>query len=138
LSPARLFRLSVCTARFGNAAYSVDELLTDAKKGVWSELASAAPIDPYRRKLQKEYIADLAALISEETPSAPVIFGALPRGFNIFTGDIRNTDVPSAVRAQLVELRTEITAAMAREADRASKEHLQDVAERIRRALNPK
>jgi len=138
LSPARLFRLSVCTGRYGSAAYSVDELLTDAKKGVWSELAGAGPIDPYRRKLQKEYVADLAALISEETPSAPVIFGALPRGFNVFTGDIRNTDVPSAARAQLVELRSEITAAMAREADRASKEHLQDVAERIRRALNPK
>lgn len=138
LSPARLFRLSVCTGRYGTAAYSVDELLTDVKKGVWSELAGAGVIDPYRRKLQKEYIADLVALISEETPAAPVIVGTLPRGFNIFTGDIRNTDVPSAARAQLVELRSEITAAIGREADRASKEHLKDVAERIRRALNPK
>jgi hypothetical protein len=139
LSPARLFRLEVCVGRYGNAAYSVDELLTDAKKGVWSELGPAGPIDAYRRKLQKEYVADLIALIGTEAPPPPLVFpGGLPRGFNIFTGDIRNTDVPSAARAQLVELRTEITGAIARETDRASKEHLQDVADRIKQALNPK
>lgn len=138
LSAARLFRLSVCVGRYGNTAYSVDELLADTKKGVWSELGPASTIDPYRRKLQKEYIADLTALISMEAPVSPVIIGALPRGFSFFTGDIRTTDVPSAARAQLVELRTEIGGAIAREADRASKQHLQDVLERIKQALNPK
>jgi hypothetical protein len=137
LSPARLYRLSVCTGRYGAAAYSVDELLTDAKKGVWSELVVAGVIDPYRRKLQKEYVADLIALIGTEAPAPPVIAGTIPRGFNIFTGDIRNTDVPSAARAQLVELRTEIVGAIPREGDRTSKQHLQDVLERIRLALNP-
>jgi hypothetical protein len=116
----------------------VDELLADAKKGVWTELGAAGPIDSYRRKLQKEYIADLVALISDEPAPQPVIIGTIPRGFNVFTGDIRNTDVPSAARAQLVELRTEISGAIPREADKASKEHLQDVVERIRRALSPK
>jgi len=138
LSAARLFRLSVCVGRYGNTAYSVDELLADTKKGVWSELGPASTIDPYRRKLQKEYIADLTALISTEAPVSPVIIGALPRGFSFFTGDIRTTDVPSAARAQLVELRTEIGGAIPRETDRASKQHLQDVLERIKQALNPK
>ena len=139
LSPARLFRLSVCSGRYGNAAYSVEELLADAKKGVWSELGAAGPIDSYRRKLQKEYVADLVALIGAEAPAPPpAIPGGLPRGFNIFTGDIRNTDVPSAARAQLVELRTEITGAIPRETDKVSKNHLQDVLERIKQALNPK
>ncbi len=138
LSPARMFRLSVCSSRFGSASYSVEELLADAKKGVWGELGAAGPIDAYRRKLQKEYVADLVVLIQDEAPAPPpAIPGGLPRGFNIFTGDIRNTDVPSAARAQLVELRTEILGAIPREADRASKNHLSDVAERIKRALNP-
>jgi hypothetical protein len=136
LSPARLFRLNVCTARYGAGVYSVDELLADAKKGVWSELGAAAPIDIYRRKLQKEYIGALIALMHPEPPApAPV---APPRGLNIFTGDIRNTDIPSAARAQLVELRTEIAGAIPRETDRMSKYHLQDVLERIKEALNPK
>ena len=137
LSPARLFRLDICAGRFGSSAYSVDDLLTDAKKGVWSELTAASPIDIYRRKLQKEYIADLILLIgTEPPPPAPLV--ALPRGFNVFTGDIRNTDVPSAARAQLVELRTEISGAIPRETDKVSKNHLQDVQERIKQALNPK
>src|SRR5215469_373670 len=40
LSPARLFRLDVCAGRYGSSAYGVDELLTDAKRGVWSELGA--------------------------------------------------------------------------------------------------
>ncbi|GGB04724.1 glutaminyl-tRNA synthetase [Puia dinghuensis] len=137
LSAGRLFRLYVCTGRYGSSAYSVDDLLADAKKGVWSELGPAAPIDIYRRKLQKEYVADLIALITPEPPAA--LPPGLPPGLLIiFTGDIRNTDIPSAARAQLVELRTEITGAIAREGDKASRNHLQDVLERIKQALNPK
>ncbi|HLZ87729.1 MAG TPA: zinc-dependent metalloprotease, partial [Puia sp.] len=136
LSPARLFRLYICTSRYGSSAYSVDELLADAQKGVWSELGPATPIDIYRRKLQKEYITDLIALLNAEPPPPPP--AGLPRGFNVFSGDIRNTDVPSSARAQLVELRTQIAGAIPRETDKASKYHLQDVQERIKQALNPK
>jgi len=62
----------------------------------------------------------------------------LPRGLVIFTGDIKNTDVPSIARAQLVELKNEIAAAILRETDKISRYHLQDLQERIRQALNPK
>ena len=138
LSAGRLYRLAVCTQRYGPGVYSVDELLTDAKKGVWSELATGATIDPYRRNLQKQYVQALTALIGNEAPAITVRPANLPRGLVIFTGDIRFTDVPSIARAQLVELRSEIGAAIAREADKVSKYHLQDVQERIRQALNPK
>jgi len=136
LSAARLYRLAVCTERFGNSVYGVDELLTDTRKGVWSELATGASIDIYRRNLQKQYIQALVALISAEAPAAPP--ANLPRGLVVFTGDIRFTDVPSAARAQLVELRGEIGAAIVKETDKMSKYHLQDVQERIRQALNPR
>jgi hypothetical protein len=135
LSAARLYRLAVCAERYGTGVYSVDELLTDAKKGVWGELATGAVIDPYRRNLQKQYVQSLIALISPEPPL--VLPGNLPRGLVIFTGDIRFTDVPSIARAQLVSLRSEIGAAIARETDKVSRYHLQDVSERIRQALNP-
>ena len=63
----------------------------------------------------------------------------LPAGFTLSVGgDIKNTDVPSIARAQLVELRSEIAGAIARETDKVSKYHLQDLQERIKEALNPK
>jgi len=136
LSASRLYRLTICTGRYGAAAYSVDDLLTDAKKGVWSELPAGAPIDIYRRNLQKVYIEALDNLVNPTPPMAPP--AGLPRGLVIFTGDIRNTDIPSIARAQLVELRSEITAAIPKETDKVSKYHLQDVLERIKQALNPK
>jgi hypothetical protein len=137
LSGARLFRMSVCTGRYGAAnVYGPDELLTDAKKSVWSELTTGATIDIFRRGLQKAYIEALINLINPPPPT-PVPAG-LPRGLAVlFTGSIKNTDVPSIARAQLVELRSEILAAAPRTADKLSKYHLQDVAERIRQALNP-
>ena len=138
LSAGRLFRLAACSGRY-TGSYGVDELLTDVKKGVWTELGAAGTIDIYRRNLQKEYVAALIILVN---PPPPVALPAgLPagRGFaNIFTGDIKSTDVPSIARAQLVELRNEIAGAIPREADKLSKYHLQDVQERIKQALNPK
>jgi hypothetical protein len=128
----------VCTQRYGNGVYSVDDVLTDAKKGVWGELATGAIIDPYRRNLQKQYVQALIALITPEAAATLPPGVNLPRGLVIFTGDIRFTDVPSIARAQLVELRTEIAAAIARETDKVSRYHLQDVQERIKQALNPK
>ena len=139
LSAARLFRLSVCTARFGISVYGVDDLLTDAKKGVWSELSTGAVIDIYRRNLQKQYIQALILLINAEAPAPPTpAQAALPRGLVVFTGDIRFTDVPSIARAQLVSLKSEIAAAILKETDKMSRYHLQDVQERIRQALNPR
>jgi hypothetical protein len=138
LSAARLFRLNVCTGRYGSSAYSVDDLLTDAKKAIWSELPTGAAIDMYRRNLQKVYIASLVSLINPEPSAVPAFGGTLPRGFAIFVGDIKNTDVPSIARAQLMELRNEIGAAIARETDKISKYHLQDVQDRIKKALDPK
>ena len=136
LSAGRLYRLTVCTGRYGAAAYSVDDLITDTKKGVWSELVAGSPIDINRRNLQKVFIEVLDNLI---TPPPPITLPAgLPRGLAIFTGDIKNTDVPSIARAQLVELRGEIAAAIIKETDKISKYHLQDVLERIKQALNPK
>jgi hypothetical protein len=140
LSAARLFRLAACSGRFPGS-YGVDEMLTDVKKGVWTELGAAATIDIYRRDLQKVYIDALIVLVNPVPAVAPppAAGGRPPRGFaGAFTGDIKTTDIPSIARAQLVDLRNEIAGAIPREADKLSKYHLQDVLERIRQALNPK
>ena len=139
LSSGRLFRMAVCSGRFGAAGvYGADELLVDLKKGVWGELTTASRIEIFRRNLQKAYVDALVNLINPST-AGPVIPAGLPRGFAaLFGGNIRNTDIPSIARAQLVDLRTEIAAAIPREADNLSRYHLQDLLERIKLALNPK
>jgi hypothetical protein len=140
LSAARLFRLDVCSGRYGAAnSYGVDEMITDVKKGVWSELGAASPIDIYRRDLQKVYVEALGELVNPE-PAAPRVPQAGGRGgFGaIFVGDIKNTDVPSIARAQLVALRAEVAGAIPRETDKLSKYHLQDIQERIKKILEPK
>lgn len=134
LSGARLNRLSMCNARFGNKSYAVDDMLTDVRKGVWSELTTKKAIDPYRRILQKIYVDNLINLLNP--PQSQQI--NLPPGFTLlFNSSVKNTDVSSIIRVHLISLRNEILAAIPSTKDKLSKYHLQDIAERIKRALYP-
>jgi len=135
LSSARMNNLLQATNRYGQAkTYTVDDLLMDTRKGVWKELATHKAIDVYRRNLQKTYVESLIAVVN---PSAPSSTG-IP-GLRISFGpDTKNTDLPSIARAELSGLRGHLLAAIPATTDRLSKYHLQDLAERIRQALNPK
>jgi hypothetical protein len=133
LSSSRLSRMSVASNRFANA-YGVDELLTDLKKGIWSELPARKKIDGYRRNLQKSYVERMISLLGASGTSISLSIGG-----SISSGpDLKKTDVTSVVRAHLSSLRAEALAAAAGSTDNMSKYHLQDVAERIKRALDPK
>jgi len=137
LSNARLFRMEAISDRYGkNNVYGPDNLVTDLDKGLWRELGSSKPIDPFRRNLQKQYI-DL--LISLMNPVQPSIAVGLPRGLTLLFGaDIKNTDIPSIARGHLVVLRGRILNSANVSSDKLSRYHLQDMAERIRQALSPK
>ncbi len=127
LSVARLTRMNTSANRFGaKNTYAMDDMMDDVKKGLWSELTSKKPIDGFRRNLQKAHVEALVALITPPaSPAPPAATG-------------RNTDVISVARAQLNSLKTQITAAIPATADKMSKYHLQDVADRIKKALDPK
>jgi hypothetical protein len=120
----------------GAAAYQVTELLTDLKKGIWSELAARKPVDMYRRNLQKSYITILGNLL--KAPSMPSIAGG---GVVIMIsggGSTERNDIQSVVKGHLGALRTEMLGASATIADQMTKFHLQDLAKRIDNMLNPK
>ena len=135
LSSTRLYRMSLANARFGAGVYTVDELMTDIEKGLWSELSSKKAIDPFRRNLQKTYVDALYSLINNQSGNTVII----PRTITIFFGgDIKNTDVPSVARAHLNLLKNQINAAIPAMTDKISRYHLQDLAERIRVAVNPR
>ncbi|MEY3432796.1 MAG: hypothetical protein RL131_732, partial [Bacteroidota bacterium] len=133
LSSARLTRMTTSANRYADA-YSIAELFTDLKKGVWSELAGGKKIDGYRRNLQKSYVERMIALLGNTGSSVTISLGG-----GISSGpDPKKTDIMSTVRAHLSSLRNEVLAASATASDSMTKYHLQDVADRIKRALEPK
>jgi hypothetical protein len=130
-----LNKLVDAEAQMGAGAYQVTELLTDLKKGIWTELTTRKPADVYRRNLQKTYINTLSNLVNPP-PAQQVSLGG---GITIsasFSND--ENDVVSVVRAHLASLRNEINAAAVVITDPMTKYHLQDVSKRIDKALNPK
>lgn len=132
LSGSRLVRMLETEDRFGISTYSVIELLTDVKTGIFSELKTGTVITMQRRNLQKNYVDKLINLL----PSAT----AVPT-FSLFgppAASPKNSDVPSLTRGHLSELLRDIRAAIPRAKDKMTRYHLQDEAQRIEMALNPK
>lgn len=135
LDGQRLFRLVAATNRFGTNTYNISDMITDLHKGIFSELRSNKPIDGYRRNIQKVYVEKLMELV-DPTPSFTISLGAafgMPASVNI-----KNTDVFSTAKGELKALQTEINTASYSSTDKVSKYHLQDLADRIKKSLDPK
>lgn len=135
LSSNRLNTMLQSASRFSEAkVYTVEDLVGDLHKGIWKELTTHQAGDVYRRNLQKTYVESLITIMNP-VAAAPMTIG----GFTISFGpNTKSTDLPSIARAELTSLRSQILAAIPVTGDKLNKYHLQDVAERIRQALNPK
>jgi len=118
------------------SAYTVNEMVTDLRKGIFSELASRKTIDVYRRNLQKSFVDRLINnLMPDNTPSITVSTGRVSIG----SGDYSKTnDAMSIAKLQLRILASEIKAALPAYTETLSRAHLQDELDRIDRTLNPK
>lgn len=134
-SARTLTKLIDAEAVKGNTAYTIVDLFADLKKGIWSELPTRAKADAYRRNLQKSYVNILSNLLNPP---------AQPQGTTITIGgggtsiNLDKSDIKSVVRAHLTTLRTEVRAAAAATTDSLTRFHLQDIAARIDKALDPK
>lgn len=125
----RLVRL-IETSSLSKKNYSVDELMSDLRKGIFSEVKTNTPIDIYRRNLQKLFVENvIKALDIDKKATAR---------FNRKTIKLSETDIPSIARGQLTELKSQLKVAASLTSDRLSKFHLQDLVSRIDTALNPK
>ena len=129
LAGDRLVRL-LETSSQNKANYSVDELMSDLRKGIFSEIRANAPIDIYRRNLQKLFVSKLIETMSTEKTNVTFFSGR-----RIVLAD---TDIPSIARGQLNELKNQLKAAAAGSADRLTKFHLNDLVARIENAMKPK
>lgn len=135
----RLQRLIESSEKTANA-YSIDELFTDVRTGIWSELKTRKATDAHRRNLQKIYVERMATALN--APSLPgfgstataKVFGAVVAP----SADPRKNDVQTMIRAHLNLLQNEIQAAIPATTDKMTKYHLQDCLFRIKKALDPK
>jgi hypothetical protein len=120
----------------GNGAYTVNDLLSDLKQNVFTELIAKKPIDIYRRNLQKAYVERLNTLIN---PSAAPAGGIIITFGNAAPAtDSKKSDILSYLKGHARELKAMTDAAAAGTADKASKYHLQDLSDRLKKILDPK
>jgi len=131
----RMARMIENEALNGAKAYTILEMMTDLRRGVWSELTAGRTIDTYRRNLQRSYLARMEYLMTEEQPPIPARFRRFSSRTNV---NVAQSDIRPVVRGQLNTLLGQIKRAIPRTSDTMSKYHLQDAVVRIDKILNPK
>jgi hypothetical protein len=118
----------------GNKAYRLLDMMSDLRKGIWSETRSGKSIDTYRRNLQKAHIDRLAYLMTAENQKKLSDFGGYRKSTVVNTSQ---SDIRSVARAELNNLKRDIRNGMGRISDQMSRYHLQDALERIDSILDP-
>jgi hypothetical protein len=133
----RMQRFIETNAKFP-ASYSLDEMFTDVRSSIWSELRTRKAIDASRRNLQKIYMEKMIATLNATGIAPSFNFGG--RGTVVPNPiDPRKTDIISVTRGHLLTLREEIKSALYQPMlDKMSKYHLQDCLFRIEKGLDPK
>ena len=122
----KLLRLLDQQARYGDTAYSVDELFTDVEGAILGELQTNKPTDYYRRALHRAYVQELIDKASKPAPSTDAFS-------MMFRPNTYGTDVRAISRARLSALRKKLTAI--KNADAITQAHYEDLALQIRQAL---
>jgi hypothetical protein len=137
LNDGRLNRLIENEALATNKgdAYSLASMLDDLRRGVWTELAqSRISIDPYRRTLQNQFLAQVNTKLNPPPASATPFVP--PPGFTPPAPLLE--DAKSQLRGELVSLRADIRRAVAKASDRETRLHLEAADHEIGDILDPK
>jgi hypothetical protein len=134
MSASTMNKLLNAETALGKNTYTMLEMLGDLKNSVFTELNTKKPIDIYRRNLQKSYIERLGGLINP-TPLS---------GFTISFGNVsptldpKKSDMLSYLKGHARELKSSIDATAASATDKATKYHLLDLSDRLKKILDPK
>ena len=135
LDQGRMARLIENEALNTNNAYTLIDMMTELRSGVWKELRTGAAIDVYRRNLQRAYIERLEFLMTKEQSPIPANFRRFIRRTDV---NVSQSDIRPVVRAELKNLQRDIRNAIGRTSNRMTRYHLQDAIERISLVLDPK
>jgi hypothetical protein len=137
LAGDRLVRLTEASS-MSAANYSVDDLMSELKSGIFAELRGKSSIDITRRNLQKVYVDKLIDMLKPGKAIVRSIPVGVTYGFNTRTVNLEETDIPSIARGILTSLKGELSASSARMTDKVSKYHVQDLVARINDAFEKK
>ena len=135
LDNAKLQRMVENEAHQGASAYTLGEMLGDVRRGVWSEIYRGGTIDPYRRRLQRNYLDAMASKLNP--PSAPALPPGVPPQLAALLGPQSAPDARPLLRGELLDLDRELAAAAGRTGDRTTRLHLLDARAQIERILYP-
>ena len=135
LDQGRMARLIENETINTSSAYTLLDMMTELRSGIWSELRRGAKTDVYRRNLQRAYIERLEFLMTKEQTPIPPNFRRFIRRTNV---NVSQSDIRPVVRAELKNLQRDIRNAIGRTSDRMTRYHLQDAVERISLILDPK
>ncbi|MBO3697160.1 zinc-dependent metalloprotease [Roseivirga sp. E12] len=127
LDPTRAQRLIEAEAFKGRNTYTIYQMFADARKGLFSELASGTAINTYRRNLQRAFVERLEFMMTNEVNQ-----------FQARQVDMSQSDIRPVVKSELKTLQREVNSAIGRYSDRASRVHLEDLKDRIADILDPK
>ena len=119
LSSARVLRLVEREAIDGAGAYAPTDFLADVRRGVWTELAGAAPvrIDAFRRNVQRAWLETLAERVNGRQAASD--------------------DARALFRQELRLADDALRTSAGRAADGMTRAHLADARALIQRALDP-
>jgi hypothetical protein len=143
LNDGKLTRLIEDEALAKNASevYTLTEMLSDLRHGVWTELYGTAPvkIDVYRRGVQRAYLTDVGNKINP--PAAAAVAGGRGGGGGGGRGGAAppaNTgEIKAMLRGELKTLDAELAAAAKRATDVPTKRHIDDARQQISHILKP-
>ncbi len=129
LSASRLARIYDNEAKNGVNAYTVTELFTDLRSGIFN---STVP-DGFKRNLQRSYVEDLKGLLNDDFKGIPGLSATQLANLGLTPINIALSDIRPMVRAELKL----IDARLPKGGDAITAAHFSDLHLRIKEALNP-
>ena len=128
----KMARLIENEAINGKNAYSLIEMMTDLRKGIFNEVYKNKTIDVYRRNLQLAYLDRISYLMSNEQGSTP----SWARNY-VTSVKVSQSDIRTVAANQLIELRKDLKKHK-NKSDKMTKMHLEMVQNKISSILTGK
>jgi hypothetical protein len=135
LDKNRLYRITTSQTRFGASSYALNDMMDDLRKGLFSDVSKA---DIYRRNLQKTFVSQLDELVNPSASASAASAASAMIRLGAPSADVENTDVVSEAKAQLKKLSASLQTAKATATDANAVNHINDLQDRIKQALDPK
>ena len=125
-------------AKSKSEVYALGDMLSDLRHGLWKEIETGAPIDAFRRRLQRVYLEAMAGKINPPVvPAGAAPFGG-GGGRGAGAAPVGTADFRPILKSEMRALDADLATATAKTRDRMSKAHLEDARDQIKAMLDPK